>query len=216
MKNMSKVAVYNVAGEKVSEMDLNSKIFGVEKIDTNLVHQAVRTQRNNSRSSIAHTKYRGEVAGSGRKPWKQKGTGRARAGSIRSPLWKGGGVTFGPRNTRNWSIKMNKSAYRKALFTILTDKLAENKVAVLDKIEGISKTKDLAAKLKTFAGKAGLDRKYVLILAKHDEQLEQAANNLPNTKVLMATQLNVLDLMNNDVIFTKDALEVIEKTYLKK
>lgn len=212
---MAKVAVYNTAGEKVSDMDLNSKIFGVEKIDANLVHEAVRTQLANSRQSIAHTKNRGEVAGTGKKPWKQKGTGRARAGSVRSPLWRHGGVTFGPRNLRNWSLKMNKSALRKALFTVLTDKANENKVAIVDKIEGITKTKDLAAQLKNFAGKTGLAKKYVLILPKHDEEIERAARNLAGTKVLVATQLNVVDLLNHDVIVTRDALEVMEKTYLK-
>jgi large subunit ribosomal protein L4 len=217
---MTKVAVYNTAGDQVSEMDLNSKIFGVEKIDANLVHEAVRAQLSNNRKSIAHTKYRGEVSGSGKKPWKQKGTGRARAGSLRSPLWKGGGITFGPRNTRNWAIKMNRSAFRKALFTVLTDKLNDKKVAVLDKIEAISKTKDLASQLKNLAGKAGFENqvkgKFVLILAKHDNQLERAAKNLPNTTVLVANQLNIVDLLKHDLIVTQAALEVIEKTYLKK
>ncbi len=212
---MSKVTVYNTAGDKVSEMDLSSKIFGVEKIDANLVHQAVRTQLNNARSSIAHTKWRGEVSGGGKKPWKQKGTGRARAGSSRSPLWKGGGVTFGPRNTRNWSIKMNKSAFRKALFTVLTDKLNDKKIAILDKIEGINKTKDLAVQLKAFAGKAGFGKNYLLVLGKHDSQVERAGRNLANTKILVATQLNIVDLMKHDVILTREAVEVMEKAYLK-
>jgi large subunit ribosomal protein L4 len=212
---MAKVTVYNTSGDKVSDLELNSNIFGVEKIDANLVHDAVRTQLANARSSIAHTKYRGEVSGGGKKPWKQKGTGRARAGSSRSPLWKGGGVTFGPRNTRNWSLKMNKSAFRKALFTVLTDKLNDKKIAVLDKIENVTKTKDLAAQLKALAGKAGLDKKYVLILAKHDASVERAAKNLANTTVLVANQLNIVDLMKHDIIVTREAVEVLEKTYLK-
>jgi large subunit ribosomal protein L4 len=212
---MAKVAVYNTAGEKVSDVELNSKIFGVEKIDANLVHQAVRAQLSNARKSTAHTKYRGEVSGGGKKPWKQKGTGRARAGSSRSPLWKGGGVTFGPRNTRNWSLKMNRSAFRKAIFTILTDKLNDKKVAVLDKFESALKTKDLASQLTALAGQAELGKKRVLILAKHDEQTARAARNLANTTVLLANQLNAVDLLKNDVIVTKDALEVMEKTYLK-
>jgi large subunit ribosomal protein L4 len=130
-------------------------------------------------------------------------------------LWKGGGVTFGPRNTRNWSLKMNRSAFRKALFTILTDKLADKKIAFLDKIESVTKTKDLASKLKNLADKAGLGKKTVLIIGKHDAQLERSAKNLPNTTVLVATQLNAIDLMKNDVIVTREALEVMEKTYLK-
>src|SRR5438105_10116294 len=120
---MAKTTVYNQTGEKITELDLNPKIFGIEKIDASLVQAAVRAQQNNSRSAIAHTKNRGEVAGSGKKPWKQKGTGRARAGSIRSPLWRHGGITFGPRGNRNWSVKLNRSAFRKALFTVLSDKI---------------------------------------------------------------------------------------------
>jgi large subunit ribosomal protein L4 len=212
---MAKTTVYNIAGEMVSELDLNSKIFGVEEIDAHLVHDAVRTQLANNRHSIAHTKTRGEISGGGKKPWKQKGTGRARAGSIRSPLWRGGGITFGPRNTRNWSLKINKSTFRKALFTVLTDKNNEKKVAVLDKIENVTKTKDLANQLKTLAGKAGLEKNYLLVLPKHDKQLEKAANNLPNVKVLVANQLNIVDLMKHDLIVTQEALQVMEKTYLK-
>lgn len=212
---MAKVTVYNTSGEKVSDLELNAKIFGIEKIDANLVHDAVRTQLSNARSATAHTKYRGEVSGGGKKPWKQKGTGRARAGSSRSPLWKGGGVTFGPRSNRNWTLKMNKSAFRKAIATVFTDKLNDKKIAVLDKIENVTKTKDLAAQLKTLAGKAGLDKKYVLILAKHDAGVERAAKNLAHTTVLVANQLNIVDLMKHDIIVTREAVEVIEKTYLK-
>lgn len=213
---MAKVSVYNTTGEKVSDLELNSKIFGIEKIDANLVHDAVRAQLSNARKGNAHTKDRGQVSGGGKKPWKQKGTGRARAGSSRSPLWKGGGVTFGPTNARNWSLKMNKPAFRKAIFTVLTDKLNEKKVTVIDKIENVTKTKDLAAQLKTLAGKTGLDKKFVLVLAKHDAQLERAARNLAHTTVLVANQLNVVDLMKHDLIVTKEALQVMEKTYLKR
>lgn len=212
---MSKVAVYNSTGEKVSDLELNSKIFGVEKIDANLVHTAVRTQLNNARSGTSHTKNRGEVSGGGKKPWKQKGTGRARVGSTRSPLWRHGGVTFGPRSNRNWSLKLNRSAFRKAIFTVLSDKLNEKKLAIMDKLENISKSKELAATLTGFAGKAGLSKKFVLIIPKHDENLARAARNLSNVTLLFANQLNVVDLLNHDVIVTKEALEVMEKTYLK-
>jgi large subunit ribosomal protein L4 len=213
---MAKVSVYNTAGEQVSEVDLNSKIFGVEEIDANLVHSAVRAQLSNARKSTAHTKYRGEVSGGGKKPWKQKGTGRARAGSNRSPLWVGGGVTFGPRNTRNWSLKMNKPAFRKAIFTILTDKLNDKKVIVVDKFDSVAKTKDLAAQIKNLSAKSGLGNKTVVVLAQHDAQLERSARNLANTKILVAQQLNAVDLLAHDLIITKDALSVIERVYLKK
>jgi len=213
--NMSKAIVYNQAGEKTSEMDLNSKVFGVEKIDAALVHAAVRVQRNNLRSPLAHTKMMGEVAGSGKKPWKQKGTGRARAGSARSPLWRHGGITFGPRNDRDYSLKMNRSEFRKALFTVLTDKVASGKLVVVEKIESLSKTSALVKALEQFASKTSLNKKRLLILADHDKNLENASANIPNTKVLTANNLNIVDLLNHDVIVAKDALAVIEKTYLK-
>jgi large subunit ribosomal protein L4 len=210
-----KTAVYNQSGEKVSDLDLNPKIFGLENLDANLVHDAVRAQRNNARHSIAHTKNRGEVAGSGKKPWKQKGTGRARAGSVRSPLWRHGGITFGPRNQTDWSVKMNRSAFRKALFTVLSDKIRDNKLVVVDKLETVSKTRELSGILSRIAEKGGLGKKFVLVLAAHNKELERAANNLKDVKILMANQLNVLDLMAYDPMVTKDSLEIIEKTYLK-
>ena len=213
---MTKTAVYNQTGDKVSDMDLNSKIFGVEKIDAGVVYAAVRTQRNNARSSIAHTKNRGEVAGSGKKPWKQKGTGRARAGSVRSPIWRHGGVTFGPTSARNWSLKMNNSASRKALFTVLSDKVNDKKLVIIDNLDNTAKSKELSKKLSVLADKAGFGKKYVLVIATHNDELERAGRNLPNVKVLVATQLNVLDLLKGDTMIMKDALPVIEQTYLKK
>ncbi len=212
---MAKAAVYNQMGEKMKDLDLNPAIFGIEKIDGNLVHAAVRTQRNNIRGPWAHAKNKGEVAGSGKKPWKQKGTGRARAGSVRSPLWRHGGVTFGPRSNRDWSLKMNKSASRKALFTVLTDKLNGNKLIIVDKFDSTAKTKDLANKLKIIASNAGFGNKYSIVLAAHNKDLEKAGRNLASSKVMFANQLNVMDLMRYDTIITQDALKVIEQTYLK-
>jgi large subunit ribosomal protein L4 len=212
---MTKATVYNQTGEQLSDMDLNPKIFGLEKIDANLVHAAVRTQRNNARHSIAHTKNRGEVAGSGKKPWKQKGTGRARAGSVRSPLWRHGGVTFGPTSARNWSIKMNKPAFRKALFTVLTDKVNDKKLVIVDNLGSTTKSKDLSVRLANLASKAGLGKKYILVLATQNKNLERAGRNLVNVKVVYANQLNVMDLLKADAMILKDALSVIEKTYLK-
>ncbi|MEO8065365.1 MAG: 50S ribosomal protein L4 [Candidatus Doudnabacteria bacterium] len=212
---MTKTAVYNQTGEIVTELDLNPKIFGIDRIDASLVHAAVRTQRNNARPSIAHTKNRGEVAGSGKKPWKQKGTGRARAGSVRSPLWRHGGITFGPTSARNWSLKMNKSAVRKALFSILTDKVNNHKLVIVESFDTTAKTKDLAVKLAILATKAGLGEKYILVLSTHNQDLVRAARNLKHVKILPANQLNVLDLLNHDTMILKDALPVIEKTYLK-
>jgi len=213
---MTKAQVYNQAGEKTTELDLNPAIFGLAKIDGSLVQTAVRTQRNNKRYPWAHTKMMGEVAGSGKKPWKQKGTGRARAGSVRSPLWRHGGITFGPRNDRDWSLKLNRSTFRKALFTVLTDKLNAKKLVVIDKFDQTGKTKELSARLTSFAVKAGLGKKYILIIPAHNKDLEHAAQNLPDVKVLTASQLNILDLLKYDLIMLKDAFKVIEQTYLRK
>jgi large subunit ribosomal protein L4 len=212
---MAQAAVYNQTGEKITDLDLNPKVFGLEKIDAHLVHVAVRTQRNNARRSIGHTKNRGEVAGSGRKPWKQKGTGRARVGSVRSPIWRHGGVTFGPTNARNWSLSMNKPAFRKALFTVLTDKVNDHKLVIIDNFDTTAKSKELFTKLNVLAAKAGLGHKYVLVLPGVNQEMERAGRNLVNVKILSANQLNVLDLLKFDTMIMKDALPVIEKTYLK-
>ncbi|MGE5297726.1 MAG: 50S ribosomal protein L4 [Acidobacteriaceae bacterium] len=212
---MTKTSVLNQAGEKVSELDLNPKIFGLEKIKANLVFEAVRAQHNNARSSSAHTKNRGEVQGSGKKPWKQKGTGRARAGSVRSPLWRHGGVTFGPRNDRNFSVKINRSAFRSAVFSILTDKVNEGKLVIVDKFTALEKTNQMAKAIAAFAEKAGLGKKIAFIVDKTDKVMERTLKNIPNKTVLVANRLNVVDLLHHDLIATKDALELIEKTYLK-
>ncbi|MBI3952335.1 MAG: 50S ribosomal protein L4 [Candidatus Doudnabacteria bacterium] len=210
---MSKTPLYNEAGEKVSELELNPGIFNVTKVDSGLVHLAVRVQRTNSRRPLAHAKNRGEVAGSGKKPWKQKGTGRARAGSIRSPLWRGGGVTFGPRNDRKYLLKMNRSAFKKALSTILTDKAKEQKLIVLENFTPVAKSKELASKINAISDKAGLGKKRILIIAHPEKELFRAARNLKNFNLQVANQLNAVDLLNNDILITKDALPVIEKTY---
>jgi large subunit ribosomal protein L4 len=212
---MSKAAVYNQEGSQTTTLDLNSRIFGIEKIDLHLVHQAIRTQLSNARKGTAHTKNRGEVAGSGRKPWQQKGTGRARAGSIRSPLWRKGGVTFGPRSNRNWSLKMNKPAYRKAIFSILTDKLNENKLIILESFDKSAKTKDVLAKINTISTSAKFGKKVALIIDLPNPELVRAFRNLAQHKLLLATMLNPVDLLKYDLIITKESLPIIEKIYLK-
>src|SRR3989338_10491140 len=140
---MAKVILYNQTGSEVGELSLDATLFDVAP-DTALVHEAVVAQEANSRQVLAHTKGRGEVAGTGKKQWKQKGTGRARHGSRRSPIWVGGGITFGPRNDRNFSLKMNRKARRKALAMVLTDKLISARLVAVDDLgveEG--KTKQL-------------------------------------------------------------------------
>ena len=129
-----KAQVFRQTGEKIKELELNAKIFGVE-VKESVVHQVIVAQMANSREAIAHTKLKSEVRGGGKKPWAQKGTGRARHGSSRSPIWVGGGVTFGPRNIRNFSQKINKKMKTKALFMCLSDKVANNLLTVLDDVK---------------------------------------------------------------------------------
>jgi len=131
---MIKTPVYNVNGEKVSEVELNPKVFGLA-VKPDLVSFVVIAQKANQRQVLAHTKNKGEVRGGGRKPWRQKGTGRARHGSIRSPLWRGGGVTFGPTKERNFSLKINKKEKRQALLMVLSDKAKHEKIILIDKLE---------------------------------------------------------------------------------
>ncbi len=144
-----KLPVYSQTGEKVKELELNPRIFGVA-VKESVVHQVAVAQMANSRQVLAHTKDKGEVRGGGRKPWRQKGTGRARHGSIRSPLWKGGGVTFGPTKERNFSQKVNKKMKRKALFMCLSDKVKQDWLILLDKLElSEGRTREMVAVLKS-------------------------------------------------------------------
>src|SRR3989337_4278480 len=128
---MPEAATHNQIGEKIGQQKLSAAVFGA-KIVPHLIHEAVVSMRSNARRSTAHTKTRGEIRGGGKKPWKQKGTGRARHGSIRSPLWRGGGVTFGPTSDRNFFRKVNRKTKRMGLLTVLTAKAAEGKVIVLE------------------------------------------------------------------------------------
>jgi len=131
---MPNVNLYNQEGKEIGKAELTSEIFDV-KLNSNLVHQAVVAQTANKRQVLAHTKDRSEVRGGGKKPWRQKGTGRARHGSIRSPLWRGGGITFGPTNERNFSLKINKKAKRKALLMCLSDKAKNERIILVDNLE---------------------------------------------------------------------------------
>lgn len=209
---MLKVKVYNQSGKATGETNLDSKIFGIE-INEKLVHQALRTHLANRRVAIAHTKSRQDVRGGGKKPWRQKGTGRARHGSIRSPLWKGGGVTFGPKSNRNFSLKMNKKAKRKALLMTLSDKATEKKIIVVDKIEMSSiKTKELA----TIITKLPLKKKVLIVLPKTDSKIMKSAKNIKKLKIINASSLNIYGVLNTDsLLIFKDSLKVMSETYAK-
>ena len=213
-----KVSVYNQKGEVVGDVELNSKIFDV-KPNQHLLAEAVRIQLSNSRQGTANTKTRGEVAGGGKKPWKQKGTGRARAGSIRSPIWRHGGVTFGPRAQRNWALKINKKAKTQALFMSLSDKAKENQFIVVDSINlEQPKTKEflkvfgaLDKSIKTF-GKTQL-----LVMPRKEEKVSRGSKNIKSVHYVLANSLNLIDVIKaGSIVVLKDSLPIIEKTYLKK
>ncbi len=212
-----KISVYNQKGEVVGDVELNSKIFDV-KPNTHLLAEAVRIHQANSRQGSSHTKTRGDVSGGGKKPWKQKGTGRARAGSTRSPIWRHGGVTFGPRSNRNWELKLNKKAKTQALFMTLTDKVKENQFIVVDQIDlTVPKTKEL---VKVFAdlkkGIKTMGKKQLLVTPKKDDKLSRSSRNLKFVNSVLASSLNLVDVMKADsLIVLKDSLPVVEKTYLK-
>lgn len=212
-----KVPIYNQKAESIGEVELNDKIFAI-KPSQHLMAESVRVQLSNARKGLAHTKTRGEVSGGGKKPWKQKGTGRARVGSIRSPIWKGGGITFGPRSNRNWELKLNKQAKRKALFMSLSDKATDGRIVVVDAIKlEAAKTKAFVAVHTAFQKKLkDFGRKQLFVLPKKDDALVRASRNLPAVTSVLATSLNIVDVLKADsILVTKDALPVIEKTYLK-
>ena len=208
---MALISLYNMLGEKVGNMELAKSLFDV-KVNQALIHEAVTAQNANSREAIAHTKTRGEVAGSSKKPWKQKGTGRARHGSTKSPIWIGGGITFGPRNDRNFTLKMNKKAKRKALAMVLSDKVANDKFVALDELslkEG--KTKELVRLLK----KLPISKKKTLIILPPEEKgIAIAAKNISGISTMPVNTLNVVDLLKTDVVLiSKAAVEMIMQTY---
>ncbi len=213
-----KVKVYGQDLQDQGEMELNSKIFEVAP-EVGLLAQAVRVQTANGRKSIAHTKTRGEVSGGGKKPWKQKGTGNARAGSIRSPIWRHGGITFGPRSNRNYSLKMNLKQWRKALYMALSDKAASNSFLVFSELDlPKAKTKEMSAFLAKVKEKlANASNKFLLVLPAKNDAIEKSARNLKTAKVIKANCLNIADLIDSDcVILPKASVEAIEKVYLKE
>jgi large subunit ribosomal protein L4 len=205
--------IYNLDGEKVGKAELPSGIFGL-KFNPDLVWQVVVSQMANKRKTIAHTKTRAEVSGGGRKPWPQKGLGRARHGSIRSPLWRHGGIAFGPRKERVFKKKIPKKMKRKALFMVLSQKLKDGEIILLKelKIEK-PKTKIFFNILK----KLPLKKSSALIaLPKVDRNLVLASRNIPKIKTILAKDLNCLDLLSfKYLILPVDSIKVIEKTFLK-
>ncbi|MFA6428659.1 MAG: 50S ribosomal protein L4 [Candidatus Buchananbacteria bacterium] len=206
------VKVYNQQGKEVGTRELPKEIFAVP-VKESVVHQVVTAILANLREPWAHTKTKGEVRGGGKKPWKQKGTGRARHGSSRSPIWKGGGVTFGPRNDRNYKQKVNKKVKSLALRMVLSDKALAEKITVLEDLVLTSvKTKELAKVLKTLKL-----NNVLIILDKKNDEVKLSAKNLPKTSVVSAKSLNILEMLKRtNLIITNAAVEQLVETYGKK
>jgi len=208
-----KIPVYNQEGKEIGNTLLPKEIFEV-KLSPDLLHQVVVSQMANRRQKSAHAKDRSEVRGGGRKPWRQKGTGRARHGSIRSPLWRGGGVTFGPRKERVFKKEIPKKMRRKALFMVLSEKAKNNFLIVLDdlKIEKI-KTKEVSGFLKKLPCGAG---SRLVALPEYDKKIVLAARNIPKTATIEARNLNALDLLNYKyLLMSKETIKKIKEIFLK-
>lgn len=203
--------VINQKGKEVGTMELPSELFEV-MFKADVVQHALLAQRANARQTIAHTKGRGEVRGGGKKPWKQKGTGRARHASIRSPIWKGGGVAFGPTKERNFEQKINKKTFRKALAMVLSSKLNDGELTIMDRMTFTEpKTKEAVGIFKAM----NLGRGKVLVVTPaKDRNAERAIRNLPNAAVISADSLNVHDLLQKKfLVVLQDAVAVMQGIY---
>lgn len=209
---MAKAVVYNQEGAESGTTLLPKEIFDI-KVNPDLVYQVVVSQMANRRVVLASTKNRGEVRGGGRKPWRQKGTGRARHGSRRSPLWIGGGVTFGPLKERVFEKKINKKMQRKALFMVFSAKAKSNSILVLD---GLNLEK---AKTKIMAGilaKLPIKNSAIIALPKKEDNIFKAARNIPGIEIMEARNLNALDLLSfKYLILPKEGIKTIKETFLK-
>jgi large subunit ribosomal protein L4 len=204
---MPKVALFNQAGSQVGEIELNESVFGIEP-NNHVLFEAVVMQRASLRQGTHKTKIRSEVAGGGRKPWKQKGTGRARQGSIRSPQWRGGGTVFGPV-PRSYSYKLPKKVRRLAIKSALSSKVQAENILVLESLAfEAPKTKDFTSLLKGLS----VNTKALIVTASLDENVALSARNIPGVTVVAADGINVLDVLNHDkLIMTKAAVEKVEE-----
>ncbi|MEZ4156434.1 MAG: 50S ribosomal protein L4 [Candidatus Paceibacterota bacterium] len=206
-----KASVLNLKREEKGSIELNDAIFA-RKWNNDLVHQVFTSMLANTRRPWAHTKNRGEVSGGGKKPWRQKGTGRARHGSTRSPIWVGGGVTHGPRNDRDYSKKINKKMKKAALFTALSKKLADGELMFVDGLDvKDSKTKVFSASLKEFYKDEKKMPSTLIIAAKENKAVARAAKNIKGVSTSPTQSISLVDVLNHkNVIIEKSAVEEIK------
>ncbi|MFZ5942530.1 MAG: 50S ribosomal protein L4 [Bacillota bacterium] len=203
---MPKVALYNTQGSQVGEIELNDEIFGIEPNES-VVHEAVVMQMASLRRGTSSTKSRGEVRGGGRKPWRQKGTGRARVGTIRSPLWRGGAIIFGPK-PRDYGYSIPKKKRRLALKSVLSAKVLDGQLIIVDELKfDQPKTKEMVKVLDALKAEKAL-----VVTADLDENVLKSSRNIPGVSQLVAEGLNVYDILTHDkLILTKEAVSKVEE-----
>ncbi|MCG0276135.1 MAG: 50S ribosomal protein L4 [Thermosediminibacteraceae bacterium] len=206
---MPKVALYNMQGQQIGEVELSDSVFGVE-VKPEVMHQVVVNYLANQRVGTASTKTRGEVRGGGRKPWRQKGTGRARHGSIRSPLWRKGGIVFGPK-PRSYKYSVPKKLRRLALKSALSAKVRDNEIIVVDRLTmDAPKTKEMVKVLSNL----NANTKSLIVLDAPDTNVVKSARNIPGVTTTTANTLNVYDVLNHEkLIMTMDAVKRVEEVY---
>ena len=206
---MPKVEVYNVEGKKVSSLDLKEEVFGIEPNET-IVHSVLVNYLANQRQGTQSTKTRSEVRGGGKKPWRQKGTGRARQGSIRAPQWIKGGIALGPK-PRSYKYRVNKKEKRLAIKSILSSKVLENNLVVVDKFDLKEiKTKTMATAMKNLK----IEDKALIMLATGDEKVQKSARNLAGVRTSSVSTINVFDLLKyKKLVLTVDTVKKLEEVY---
>ncbi len=206
---MPKIDVYNIDGKKVSNIELNENVFGI-KPNEKIVHIALVNYMANQRQGTASTKTRSEVAGGGRKPWKQKGTGRARQGSIRAPQWIKGGIALGPK-PRNYSYRINKKERQLAIRSVLSSKVLENNLVVVDKLDLKEiKTKNMVKALENLK----VEGKALIVLPENNINVQKSARNIEGVKTSLTNTINVYDLLKyNKLVLTVDSVKSLEEVY---
>ena len=206
---MAKVEVINVEGKKVKELTLNDSVFGIEP-NMNVVHSVVLNYLANQRQGTQNTKTRAEVAGGGRKPWRQKGTGRARQGSIRAPQWIKGGIALGPK-PRSYSYKINKKEKALAVRSVLSAKLAENELVVVDQF-GLNEIK--TAKFANILNNIKVEGKSLVVIPENDVNVQKSARNIKGVKTTIVDTMTVYDILNaKNLVITENAIKKIEEVY---
>ncbi|MFA6193990.1 MAG: 50S ribosomal protein L4 [Parcubacteria group bacterium] len=210
---MIKFPVYNLKGEKVKEIELSEKVFGAKRNDA-LLHQVFVSQYANRRQVLAHTKDRAERAGSGIKPWKQKGTGRARVGSVRSPIWRKGGIVFGPTKDRNFKKDVPKKMGQKALAVVLSSKVRDKEIFLIEDLAmKEAKTKLMSAAIKNLEMKGSI----LIGFSEKEKGAKRASRNLPKVLNVDAKSLNVFDILNHkNLVLSEEGVKILEKKYESK